>query len=432
MAMDVEVGPLIAVGNAIYPTDTNGLPIAVEEIDIEAGPNLGYQGDGFIDPRFFVQKDYAAGRQGSITSHLNSPYVLSCDQIPAASAATPVNVAGAQTVASGVAMTLAAASVGISTTVPFIPFKTGVVQNANIALDFGFLAAAASAGADTCTVTTTNGNQLTASSLLAASNFYPGQWVIIPNGASATTTYIGYVVSVVGTTITLSANLGIASTTIVMVGSANIPNVSWPPAASGGPQPASAAFPYLAGGVGGFMNPKESLLRGLAINAAASATGGIIQLQGWDIYGQPQTENITTVAATTVYGNKTWKFVQACVPQFTDAGHNYSVGTSDLFGFVVRSDRWEYTNIFWNGAFVASAVSASGAWLGGDLTTPATTTTKDVRGVFQPSARGPLATAAGSAANGSIRLALLMSLPLYNVIAATPANPTPLYGTKPV
>jgi hypothetical protein len=426
MAIDLEIGPLISTGLAIYPTDSKGNPLpGTQESDLEAGPNLSYQGDGFLDPRFYVQKDYCAGRQGTVTSHLNSPYVLSCDQAPAASAATPVNIAAAAAIVSGTPMVLAGASAGISTNVPFFPFKSSTLVTAPIALDFGFLAAAASAGVETCTVTTTNGNQLTASSLLAASNFYVGQWVVIPNGASATTPFIGYVTAISGVTITLSANLGIASTTVVMVGSANIPNVTWPAGSA-----ASGAWPYLAGGIGAFLNPKESICRGVGIVSTAGGTG-TLQIQGYDLYGQPQTENIVANATTVVYGNKTWKYISAVVPQTTDAGHTYSVGTSDLFGFAVRSDRWEYTNIFWNGSFTTAAVSASGAWLGGDLTNPATSTTKDVRGVFQPSARGPLATAAATAANGSIRLAMFLSLPLYNVISATPANPTPLYGVIP-
>jgi hypothetical protein len=211
-----------------------------------------------------------------------------------------------------------------------------------------------------------------------------------------------------------------------MAGSANIPNVTWPGAAV-----PTASKPYLAGGVGAFLNPKESVCRGVGVNAAASATGGIIQIQGWDIYGQPQTENITAVASSTVYGNKTWKFISAAVPQFTDGSHNYSVGTSDLFGFVVRSDRWEYTNIFWNGAFTTASSSTAGVWTNGDLTSPATSTTKDVRGTFQPSARGPSGTPTGTAATGAIRLAMFLSVPLYNAIAATPFNPTPLFGNVP-
>ena len=427
MALDVEVGPFVSMGLASTPTTTTGAALnGIEEIDLEAGPNLSYQGEGLIDVRYFVQKDYAAGRQGSINTLLNSPYILSVDQIPAASAATPVNIAGAQTVTSGTAMTLAAATAGISTNVPFYPFKSSALTTANIALDFGFLCSAASAGADTLS---TNGTATaTASSLLAASNFYVGQWLIMPNaGATSTTTLITQVTAISGTSITLSPAPG-QTITAAMAGSANVPNVTWP-----GATVPTATKPYLAGGVGAFLNPKESICRGVGVNAAASATGGVIQIQGWDIYGQPQTENITAVANSTVYGNKTWKFIQAAVPQFTDGSHNYSVGTSDLFGFVVRSDRWEYTNIFWNGAFTTASFSATGGnWTNADLTTPATSTTKDVRGTFQPSARGPNASVTSTTyASGSIRLAMFLSVPLYNVISATPNNPTPMFGAIP-
>jgi hypothetical protein len=213
-----------------------------------------------------------------------------------------------------------------------------------------------------------------------------------------------------------------------MVGTANIPNTTW----TSNPTP-TAASPYLAGGVGGFLDPKQSVMRGVGFTTTVAGTGGVIQVAGADIYGQAQTENVTVAGTLNAlsWGSKTWKYINSVTPQFTDATGSYSVGTSDLFGFVVRTDRWEYTSIFWNGTFVTSAVAATGAWLGGDLTTPATSTTKDVRGVFQPSNRGPLATAAGTAANGTIRLALFTSLPLYNVIAASPANPAPIYGNFP-
>lgn len=411
MALDVETGPYVSMGNASYPTDTKGAAVVVEEIDIEAGPNLTYQSEGVLDPRFYVTKDYAANRPGSILAHLNSPYILSCDRSPATASTT--NIAAAQAAASGTALTLASASAGISTGVPFYPFKSSTLTTANIALDFGFMGSTANAAVETLSI---NGTATaTASSLLAASNFYIGQILIMPNaGATSTSTLITTVTNVSGTTITLSPAPG-QTTSTAMVGSANIPQVNWP-----GNPTATAARPYLAGGVGAFMNPKECLVRGVQVTANAGATGGVVQIVGWDPYGQPQTENITAVAASSVAGKKTWKYIQSATPQFTDAGHTYAVGTTDIYGFVVRTDRWEYTNIFWNGAFTTAATN----WTAADLTTPATTTTGDVRGTFNAGAV--------SAADGVKRLALFVSMPLYNVIAATPATPQPMYGVFPV
>ena len=222
MAIDVEVGPFISMGNVSYPTDTKGVPVVIEEIDPEAGPNLSYQGEGILDPRYFVQKDYAAGRQGSILANLNSPYVLSVDQNP--SALGVAKIAAAQAAVSGTAFTFAAASTGISTNVPFYPFKSQVVVNAPIALDFGFMGSTANAAVDTLSVAASA--TATASSLLAASNFYPGQWVVMPNGASATTTLITQVLSVTGTTIVFTNSIPVTTTT-QMVGSASIPNGTW-------------------------------------------------------------------------------------------------------------------------------------------------------------------------------------------------------------
>jgi len=427
MSATINSGPFVSAGQLLVPftSGTNTpVPVGTSEFNTDAGPSLSYQGDGILDCRYYVQKDYGAGRQGIVYAHLNSPYILSCDAVPAASAATPVNIAAAAALVSGTPMVLAAASAGISTAVPFYPFQSNTLVLANIALDFGFMAAATNAANDTFSI---NGTvTATASSLAAASNFYPGQWLVLPNAiAAGASALICYVVSVSGTTITLSA-APTQTTTTQMVGTANIPNSSW----LGNPTP-TGAFPYLAGGIGGFLDPKQSIARGVGIVATAGGTA-TLQIQGWDIYNQPQTENIVANGATAVYGKKTWKYIQAVVPQATDAGHTYSVGTSDLFGFVVRTDRWEYTNEFWNGSFITAAGPATtGTWTKADLTNPATSTTGDVRGTFQPSARGPSATPTGQVANGTARLALFTSIPLYNLISATPFNPAPLYGVVP-
>jgi hypothetical protein len=430
MAMDVQVGPFISVGNAIYPTTATGLPVGTEELDLEAGPNLQYQGDAILDPRFYLQKDYAAGKQGVIPSHLNSPVVLGVDTNPAASVAALNNIVAAANTVGGTPMTFAAASAGITTGVPFYPFKANTVLTAPIALDFGFLGVAANAAVDTLSL---NGTATaTASSLLCASNFYPGQWLVIPNaGASATTTLITQVTAVSGTSITLNPAPG-QTITAAACGSCNIPNVNGPIGPTGLPAVPTAAWPYLAGGVAAIMNPKECLSRGVGIVASAGGVG-VLTIQGYDIYGQFQSQALTANSTTPVYSTKTWKYITAVIPTTTDGTHTYAVGTSDLFGFSIRSDRYEYTDIFWNGAFVTTqATLSTGVWTGADLTNPATATTGDVRGTFQAGSRGPTASVTSPSANAVLRLAMFVTIPLYNVISATPANPAPLYGNFPV
>ena len=112
------------------------------------------------------------------------------------------------------------------------------------------------------------------------------------------------------------------------------------------------------------------------------------------------------------------------VPQQTGTGALYSLGVGDTVGFHVRSDKWEYANIFWNGSFATN----KNGWTAAVLT-PNTNTAGDVRGTVQLSTAGPLGTSVGaSLANGTARLTLMMSVPLYNLINATPLNSVPMFG----
>jgi hypothetical protein len=121
-----------------------------------------------------------------------------------------------------------------------------------------------------------------------------------------------------------------------------------------------AAYPFLAGGPGLFLDPRQAITRAVAITGVAGGTGGAITVAGWGPYGQPMRETIAAGAgAVTTYGKKCFKAIGTVTPGFTDATHNYSVGTADVFGFAFRSTIWEETEVFWNGA----AMAASTGWL---------------------------------------------------------------------
>ena len=94
-----------------------------------------------------------------------------------------------------------------------------------------------------------------------------------------------------------------------------------------------------------------------------------------------------------------------------------------MFGFNIRSDKYEYLNAYWNGGFL----SANAGWAAA-VTTTATATTGDTRGTWQMSAIGGGAGASATPSNGVRRLALFMTIPLYNLVGATPQNPAPMYG----
>ena len=65
------------------------------------------------------------------------------------------------------------------------------------------------------------------------------------------------------------------------------------------------------------------------------------------------------------------------MPQFTDA-HNYSVGTTDIYGLPLRSDNFGDLAINYN----ATGITASTGYVAAVTTSPATTTTGDVRGTY--------------------------------------------------
>ena len=405
MGRTVSTGPAISVGPMM------GMSGIAPDTNLEAGPGITYQGDVIPDVRYVVQGGSAG--IASIRGHLDTPYVLLADYVPAASAATPVNIAAAQATVSGTPMTLvSAASSGITPNVPFYQYSTGTLLTSAVTLDFGF-----------STLNVTSGSKPPTVVAGTIGLYSQGQWLVIGNvgNAGGTIPLITQVTAVGTTTITL-ANAALATNSTAPVGQGNILDT-----VSLG-NPATASLPYLAAGVAAIFNPLEGAGRGVGINCNTGATGGVFTVRGYDVYGQFMSEAITAVANTTVYGKKAFHHIMSVTPAVTDAGHTYSVGTSDVFGFALRADKWEYLNLYVAGAFL----SVSTGWTAADVTSPATTTTGDVRGTIQVGTRGSLGSgAAGGPITGSQRLALFGSIPAYNLIAATPANPAPMYGVTP-
>jgi hypothetical protein len=125
-------------------------------------------------------------------------------------------------------------------------------------------------------------------------------------------------------------------------------------------------------------NPQALIARAVNVTGSSSATGGNITINGYDIYGVPMSEVIAAPAsATTVNGKKAFKYISSVVPAFTDA-HNYSVGTTDIYGFPLRSDFFGDVAINYN----ATGITANTGYVAAVTTSPATTTTGDVRGTY--------------------------------------------------
>lgn len=167
---------------------------------------------------------------------------------------------------------------------------------------------------------------------------------------------------------------------------------------------------YVGGGTSGafqFFDPTKGISRCLAVTAAAGATGGVIVLKGYDIYGQPMTQNVTAVGGSTVNTTKAFKFLVSATPQFADNSHNYSIGTADIFGFNILVPRWSYCFVYWNDALL----TANTGFTAGVATT-ATATTGDVRGTY----------AVQSSSDGTKRLQIFAMPAVSNIVVGNFAN----------
>lgn len=310
-------GPISVVGQnpTLGPSATPyvGGPAAVPDSNPDLAPSLIWGGIGIRDPRWLPRIGAGALVAGGYANqdagwYMSAGGLVVCDQVPAQLQSN--NIAAAQGVTSGTAMTLAAASTGITV-----------------------LASALS--------------------------------LLIPIGA----------------TIPAGALVIDGNTAYQGGGSSN-------------------GFK--------FFNPTAGVARAVRVTAAADATGGAIVVNGYDIYGQPMTESITAVASTTVSGKKAFKYIVSIVPGVTDAGHNYSVGTSDIFGLNVRADFFAYTRIVWDN----TVIIANTGFVAAVTTDPATATTGDVRGTY----------ATQSASDGTKRLQMFVAPSVATMVASSLAN----------
>lgn len=420
-------GPLITYGTAkIENSMVPGFPVADPNPDY--GPNIFTQGYALFDPRYFYQKDQVGGSAGRVPAHLAGPDFKSISAIPSALAAN--NICNAQGVTTGVAMTLAAATTGISVNIPIIQPATIPAASTNasppvnaMVLDFGFEFGNCTSGNAVITVAN-------------AADFSVGMPLVIAGvGNSLGTAPLLTIVTAINTvtpSITV-ASAPLATNATAPIGTGNI----WSPSealyslANSIP---TAHQPWLAGGPGLFLDPRQAIARGVQISGVAGGAGGAFTVRGADIYGQNVTQTITVAAGSnTVWGTKAVKYIFSVTPNFTDAGHNYTVGTSDMFGMHFFSNIWEDSNVFWAGLGMA----ATTGWTAG-VTGTATALTGDVRGTIQVSSNGPLGSGIGaSASNGTIaslamtgrRLFISQQFAVHLVLATAPANPVGLFGS---
>lgn len=138
------------------------------------------------------------------------------------------------------------------------------------------------------------------------------------------------------------------------------------------------------------------------VSANAGDTTQTVTVYGYDQYGQAMSQAVTLNGTTRVATTKAFKSVTRIAVSAATAG-NVSAGTTDVIGLPYRLLSRDYIV---GSNFNATAVALS-AYTAADVTSPATTTTNDVRGTIT----------LPSAADGTKRLVAAIALP---AIAAGP------------
>ena len=421
MGASNDDGPNFIYGNsAAIPAAFGGV---VNDPNVDAGPSGGFLGDGIIDVRYWFPKDKVQGFTGVVPIHFSMPYVRSVQAVPAALSSS--NIAGAQNAVSGTAFTLAAASVGVSTNIPIIPFSASINGNAAVTaaqvLDFGFAFGNVSSGNPTITVSD-------------ASLFSVGMPLVIAGvgNAGGTIPLLTNVLSINTATpsITVAAN-PLASNSATPIGAGNIwgPGPAW----YGANLTPTAHMPWLAAGPGLFLDPRQAIARGVQITGSSGAAGGSFTIKGYDIYWQPITITLTHPGGTaTAWSTKALKAIISVTPAFSDA-HNYTVGTSDVFGINYRAPIWDDLDVTWAGSYMNSS---TGFVAGLAPYATASATGGDVRGTIQVSGNGGGSGIGGTATNGTVsslvmtgnRLAISQTIPVGTAVYGYPATSSYIYG----
>lgn len=422
MAASHITGPLIVSGGnqALLPGMIGGA--GDPDPNPAAGPSLFEFGIGLLDLRMFLAKDRTASAATAAALMGVGP-IKTAGVIPSALSAT--NVAAAANAVSGTAMTLAAASLGISRNVPIIPFSgvfgAGAPITAAIVFDMPFAFANCTSGAATVVVPD-------------SSVYLPGMPLVIGGvgNSGGTIPLLCRVASITDAThiVLTSEAIPLATNTTSPVGTGN----QW---SGNGPKPGYtlpiAWSPLLASGVGALLDPRQSLTRGIQITGVTGGAGGTFTVVGFDNYFQTVTETITVGAgAVTGYSKKAFKGLMSVTPNFADA-HNYSVGTSDVFGFGLRTPVWEESIVFWAGAQMAAATGFTAPLA---LSGTVSGTSADVRGTVQTGAAGGGSGIGSNASNGALtsnvmggrRLDISTVLSVASMAAASYANAAPIYG----
>ena len=137
--------------------------------------------------------------------------------------------------------------------------------------------------------------------------------------------------------------------------------------------------------------------RAVSITLATGGAARAYTVAGYDYYGQPMSEVITSVAAATTPGKKAFYQIASVTGAGGGSTTALTVGTTDVFGLPVRCiDAGYVVKVGWNNTLLQNA----GVFTAADTAT-ATSSTGDVRGTFAPT----------TASDGVKRLVMTIALP---------------------
>lgn len=378
MSITAVTGPYIAFGQAQF-SDYNG----------DAGPSLFFNGQGILDPRPTFTYQPGQNSDQRTMGWLGTTAVPTLNVIPYTKA-TQAIAANANAVANTplVLVSTASTTTGVSIVSTIVNETTGVADTNGGA---GFV------GLDTyasCTATVA-GNVLTVTAVTNA-NLTIGMAVLTIAGTLTGVTPVGARILAFGTgvgglgTYILTVTAGTVTTGTVTL---QIPG------------PRQSTVPYGQNGNVRIWNDQAIIGRVVAITAATAASGTVVfTVKGYDIYGFPMIETITAAANTQTLGKKAFKYIKSVTPGTSDA-QNYSVDTTDVIGFPLRSDNFGDVLINYSASLNPAVITANSGYTASVQTTPSATT-GDVRGTYT------LQTASSTNAN---RLVIHQSPSPYNI-----------------
>jgi len=162
-------------------------------------------------------------------------------------------------------------------------------------------------------------------------------------------------------------------------------------------------------------DPTKAISRAARITSGGNDSGITFTVTGYDLYGFPMSEAITGANAGIAAGKKAFKYISA-VTHTGSVATTVKVGTSDVIGLPIRADRFAYTLIFVNNTLITASTGFTAAV----TTSPATTTTGDIRGTY----------ALQTPSDGTIRLQMFIVSSVANLgaVSATQSYITGLVG----